>query len=481
MAHRRTMKWKRTDDGSRKLDKEGDPIPDTWRYYFEHEIPGRGRVARSLGTSDRRTAERRENRLLELLEKGRADLVRAWLDGQVTLRQLRQANTDEKLGELTRELRAARRPDVSLQTASDKALKVKRGENVSANTIGEYRRVHRDFGAWAARMTEIEGANREAKALEAREEEERGSAAAEAPSGRRRRKAPWSTDTYREAGLALPVRAWMTTDRVKEYLGARRDLGRAKRTVHNDQTALSMLATYCEGKGWIDEGVDLKWEAHQVRIHYLTEEQCRAYMTEARPGEERAFFGSLIGAGMREGELYPRLAGDFLFEETSGHGVRCRVRLGKTAGATRNLFVPSWSARLLQALIEEQGLGPGDRLFTTPLRTLQKRHHEICAALGIRPQQGPDSPEVEGNPNYTIHDHRHTAAVYLARAGMPLNQLQRQLGHSTLEQTMRYAVFHPEYSDVAPYFGRVADRLGLADLGAGAAGDEERGTARGGS
>jgi len=61
---------------------------------------------------------------------------------------------------------------------------------------------------------------------------------------------------------------------------------------------------------------------------------------------------------------------------------------------------------------------------------------------------------------YTLHDHRHTAAVYLARAGMPLPQLAQQLGHATIAMTMRYARFHADYTDVGRYFDRVAEALG---------------------
>ena len=65
-----------------------------------------------------------------------------------------------------------------------------------------------------------------------------------------------------------------------------------------------------------------------------------------------------------------------------------------------------------------------------------------------------------GIVGYTLHDHRHTAAVYLARAGMPLPQLAQQLGHATIAMTMRYARFHADYADVRRYFDRVAQALG---------------------
>lgn len=39
------------------------------------------------------------------------------------------------------------------------------------------------------------------------------------------------------------------------------------------------------------------------------------------------------------------------------------------------------------------------------------------------------------------------------------NPVQQQLGHSNVEQTMRYARFHPDYGDVEEYFGRVEESL----------------------
>lgn len=97
--------------------------------------------------------------------------------------------------------------------------------------------------------------------------------------------------------------------------------------------------------------------------------------------------------------------------------------------------------------IEEQGLSGKDALFSFPRRTVQDEHHRACGIAGVH--------------DYTIHDHRHTAAVQLARAGMPLSLLQRQLGHANISQTMRYARFHPDYGDVSEYFEALEERLGL--------------------
>jgi len=74
-------------------------------------------------------------------------------------------------------------------------------------------------------------------------------------------------------------------------------------------------------------------------------------------------------------------------------------------------------------------------------------------------------PKLAGIHDYTIHDHRHTCAVSLVRAEMPLNLVQRQLGHKNIQMTMRYADFHPDYGDLVLYLDRVADRLGLGAPG----------------
>jgi hypothetical protein len=48
---------------------------------------------------------------------------------------------------------------------------------------------------------------------------------------------------------------------------------------------------------------------------------------------------------------------------------------------------------------------------------------------------------------------------------MPLNLLQQQLGHARIDMTMRYARFHPEYSDVGGYFDKAGEQLGLTGAG----------------
>jgi integrase len=62
---------------------------------------------------------------------------------------------------------------------------------------------------------------------------------------------------------------------------------------------------------------------------------------------------------------------------------------------------------------------------------------------------------VAGLPHFRVHDLRHTFASHAVMAGIPLHVVQRWLGHSTPQLTMRYAHLSPEYQ---------AERIELLDL-----------------
>lgn len=54
---------------------------------------------------------------------------------------------------------------------------------------------------------------------------------------------------------------------------------------------------------------------------------------------------------------------------------------------------------------------------------------------------------LEGVSQYTL---RHTAGVYMARAGVPMEQIAEYMGHTSIETTRKhYARFHPDYLRVA--------------------------------
>lgn len=200
-------------------------------------------------------------------------------------------------------------------------------------------------------------------------------------------------------------------------------------------------------QGWSRQGQALELPRfqrfdYQARIRWLDPGQLTSYMAALRPAF-RVQMQLLVGTGMRLGESEAIRVCDLQLGDGAN---RAMIEDSKTATGVRTVFVREWAAEALREHIHEHALSGQDRLFTIKRRSVQAEHNRACELVGIH--------------DYTIHDHRHTAAVHLARAGMPLHLLQQQLGHKNIDMTMKYSRFHPDYSDVAGYFDRVGDRLG---------------------
>lgn len=65
--------------------------------------------------------------------------------------------------------------------------------------------------------------------------------------------------------------------------------------------------------------------------------------------------------------------------------------------------------------------------------------------------------DAAGVPRFRVHDLRHTYASWLVQAGVPLYEVQRVLGHSSITTTQRYAHLAPDAYD------RVEQALALQD------------------
>lgn len=363
------------------------------RYYVQRKVPGVGDIYRSLRTDRKGVARRREDAVLALAERGRGDVVRAWLDGDLALAALVEAYEAGAVHELAAELR---REDSTLADACRSALR-DRAPDVADSTLSGYETGLERFRSFA-----------DAEGLDG-------------------------------------VRAALTTDAVQRFKTWCADqVDVAPETINNYLTAVSVLATYAERQGWIDERPEIWKHESKVRISYLEADDLASYFAELRP-RFRPLMRLLIGTGMRLGEAEDLTPADLRL----GNGeARAAIEDAKTPSGVRTVFLPAAASEAVRAHVERHGRSKGEPIFQVPRRTVQKEHNQARRRIG--------------RPGYTIHDHRHTAAVHLARAGMPLHLLQQQLGHANVEQTMRYARFHPDYGDVAEYFDRVDERLGMA-------------------
>jgi site-specific recombinase XerC len=111
------------------------------------------------------------------------------------------------------------------------------------------------------------------------------------------------------------------------------------------------------------------------------------------------------------------------------------VRMGK-GEKFRKVPLGSEARRLVRAWIDVRGEQPGplitsDRGGRLSARGIQKRIRALGKAAGIK---------------LTPHMLRHTGAMRMVRAGRPLTEVQKILGHAKLETTARYVV--PGWEDL---------------------------------
>jgi len=267
---------------------------------------------------------------------------------------------------------------------------------------------------------------------------------------------PRTLDGYRHGlahlqrivGESKPIQAVLTEEVLREFRSTRIEEGVALETCNNDMVAVSVLASYALRQGWITSRPRIKPFKTASRERWLEAGDLGAYMATLR-SPFRTQMQLLVATGMRLGETEALRVCDLSF--SAAGECRASIRDAKTTAGVRNVFVPNWASSTLVKHIRTRGLDGASQLFAIPRRSVQSEHKRACRLAGIH--------------DYRIHDHRHTAAVALARAGMPLHLLQGQLGHKNIAMTMRYAKFHPDYADVASYFERVSETLGLAAPG----------------
>lgn len=104
------------------------------------------------------------------------------------------------------------------------------------------------------------------------------------------------------------------------------------------------------------------------------------------------------------------------------------VQSGKTEAARRRLPLESEALRLLRDWIASEELRPNDKVFgNVTCRKLEIAWNQIRQAAGIE--------------DVVFHDLRHAYAVYCTQSGMPLVELKVRMGHGSIHQTTRYAIY----------------------------------------
>lgn len=404
-------------------------------WHVKRKLGPIGKVRRTLQTRRKQTAVKREEMLLRFVREGRWELLRAFDEGEVDILELEEARDRNQLGQLQKRLQE-KRSRVPFDDALEVVERIKKSDdNIQADTWNDYEAKLKFFRDFVRRERENgEGRNAEEKRNDRDEAE-----SSERPEGN------VSSKIHGAESEPVTVREMLDPETVRRFKQHRKNKGMSDATINNDMNAIAALAKAALEKGWIDRKPPLKRYATKDRVRFLEPAQVRDYLNELRP-DFRLYMRLLLSTGMRLGEV----------EQLRVHQVRAardephlQVETSKTAEGTRPVTLPEHLAKDLQAHIDERGLKPNEEVFSLARRTVQKEHDRACEEVGL--------------PDYTVHDHRHTAAVHLARSGTPLHLIKEHLGHRHIKSTMKYAKYHPDYGEMSPHVEGVARHLGITE------------------
>jgi integrase len=223
---------------------------------------------------------------------------------------------------------------------------------------------------------------------------------------------------------------------------------RRQATVNRVLTILKAMLNYAHAEsGWIDSkeewaGVKPFRNVDVPKIRYLTTDEVTKLLPACAP-DFRKLVQAALTTGMRYGELTRLKAEDVNLEDAS-------VYVSKSKnGEARWVYLNAEGIELFASLTA--GRRKAELLFSKAngqpwLKSEQQRPmNAACIAAGI--------------DGMTMHIARHTYASHALMGGMPLEVLQRQLGHKDLRITMRhYASLSDDYKRDAvrrtgPVFG----------------------------
>jgi len=180
------------------------------------------------------------------------------------------------------------------------------------------------------------------------------------------------------------------------------------------------------------------------RVRWLSPEEEKRLLDECS-SHLRPIVTFLMDSGCRKEEALSLTWRDVVFEEDR---VRIRIGADRAKNATANSkAVPKRTAELLRQLLKERPEGAervflfvpkskkGEKLSPRPLGNIHIGFKAACRRAKIE--------------DFNIHDLRHHYASRLVQLGVPLQRVQRLLGHKSMRMTERYAHLAPSDLDDA--------------------------------
>ncbi len=255
-------------------------------------------------------------------------------------------------------------------------------------------------------------------------------------------------DSYDSILNALLGEAWTSIplDRVEPAMikawRARRQTEASPSTVNRHLTALSALFTWAIDEGIVTDNpcrrVKKLSERGRERETYLTEAEARD-LVDCATADFKPLLVCALATGMRKGEIQSLAWRSVDLER------KVLVVEPEKAKSSRARHIPlsPWLHKVLTTIAEASPNRSGGRhVFVTASGT-RFNNWEVRKALAAAKAASTKIPD-EKKPKVTMHTLRHTAASLMVAAGVPIFDVAKVLGHSTLQVTMRYAHFAPE-------------------------------------
>jgi len=216
--------------------------------------------------------------------------------------------------------------------------------------------------------------------------------------------------------------------------------GLKPKTVSNALMVLSRMMKYAVEVGHIQRTPKIRFpHCPEPSFDFLTFEEADLLLSTARE-KASEWYGPLfvtLRTGLRRGELFELRWGDVQFR---GGPPYLRIARSVSKGEVvstktsreRNVFLTPATAKYLEGMKQlRTGLVfPGIDGAHVPQNTSDANLRRICSLAGLR--------------EIGWHVMRHTYASHLAMNGVSLQTIQQQLGHTTMQMTLRYAHLSPD-------------------------------------
>ncbi|AZB65003.1 site-specific integrase [Cereibacter sphaeroides] len=235
----------------------------------------------------------------------------------------------------------------------------------------------------------------------------------------------------------------ITTDDCRAYIARRREAGRSEWTIHTEMGHLRIVVKWAEDTGRIDRAPKIERNALPAPAdRWLTEaEVARLLAAECDPHIKLAIHLMLATAG-RVGAIL-ELTWDRVYFD------RGQIDLRASAdGPRKGRAVVPINGTLRAALLSAKVAALSDFVVEYAGRQVRSIRNGFATAV-----------QNAGLTDVTPHVLRHTAAVHMAAAGIPMQKIAQFLGHTNTAITERtYARFSPEHltdAAAAVDFGRL--------------------------